>query len=107
MEGLTVWEICNSLGIDRGSFYSVAIALSAILYVPDESQATEAGVMFYHASFGNFLKDPRRSDDYFLNEHEARVDITTHLLRWHNFFNNENCMLPFFCSFLWQESGTV
>lgn len=91
--GFTFWETCVFLGIDRSAFYSAFMPLPAVLHVPDQYHATETRLMFYHSSFSEFLRSPNRSYEFSLNEFKARIDITTHLLRWYNFFINKNCKL--------------
>lgn len=72
----------NFLRLDRGSFYRSLDRLHSVLHIPESSNANVEPVRFYHASLGDFLKDSRRSTDFFLDEATVKRDLKPYAHHW-------------------------
>lgn len=73
----------NFLCLDRTAFYRSLQNLHSVLHIPQMSDAHQSPIHFYHASFGDFLRDPRRSGIFSLNEPAVHYDVAVHSLQWH------------------------
>ncbi|KAF9445865.1 hypothetical protein P691DRAFT_805060 [Macrolepiota fuliginosa MF-IS2] len=89
--GVTPCDISNILGISRATFYAAVQGLHSVLSVPDAKDGDKVVVQFYHASFGDFLRDPKRSDAFHQQQMEARCEVAIQCLHWHSMLISHNC----------------
>lgn len=80
---LTTRNLANFLCLDRTSLYRSLQGLHSVLQIPHSTEAHEVSIRFYHASFGDFLRDSRRSGNFSINHGAVHHDVAIHSLRWH------------------------
>lgn len=73
----------NFLHLDQSAFYHSLQKLHSILRVPEPRQADMKSIEFYHASFGDFLKDPNRSNIFALDQANIYSNLQDHALCWY------------------------
>lgn len=74
----------NFLSIDQALFYRSLRQLHSVLDVPSSSEAYIFPTRVYHASFSDFLRDPRRSRKFAINESRVWYDVAVQSLYWQN-----------------------
>lgn len=74
--------LANFLRINRSTFYRSLKRLHSVLNIPSVSNAQESPIHFYHASFGDYLKDPVRSGDFSVDGASVHYDVAINSLRW-------------------------
>lgn len=67
------WTSANILGITQSSAYGAVHKLHSVLDIPSAEQATFRNISFFHTSFGEFLYDPARSQQFYINLAEIRT----------------------------------
>lgn len=87
----TACELSNFLCLSRGSFYTALQNLHSVLDIPTPPHCFERRIGLYHASFGEFLKNPRRSGHLALDVAWVWYDVATHCLRWNNALIASEC----------------
>lgn len=75
--------LSNFLGFDQATFYGTLRKLYSVIDVPPPEKAATTPLRFYHASFQDFLVNPRRSKGFAIERKKAFVDIAATLLFWH------------------------
>jgi hypothetical protein len=75
----------NFLHLDQTTFYRSLQKLHSVLDVPEPEDAMTKPLAFYHASFGDFLRDLKRSGDFCLNESTVNVDLERCALQWYSY----------------------
>lgn len=70
---ITPWAICNILGITRSKFYTAMRRLHSVIHIPSFDKAEEEELHFFHASFGDFLRNPARSGRFCIYPHAGGV----------------------------------
>ncbi|KAJ7925053.1 hypothetical protein B0H13DRAFT_2314847 [Mycena leptocephala] len=71
-------QIDHLLGLQPGDVRLILRSLHSVLYIP--SPYSEEHIYVYHASFSEFLRDPRRSSMFHLNL-EHRMNVTRAVLK--------------------------
>ncbi|KAF9442190.1 hypothetical protein P691DRAFT_739176 [Macrolepiota fuliginosa MF-IS2] len=79
---LSAQELCYFLHLDQSTFYSSLRRLHSVMDVPPAPYANKHSLQFYHASFGDFLRDERRSGSFYAREDKTHSDVAIHCLRW-------------------------
>ncbi|KAJ3567722.1 hypothetical protein NP233_g6177 [Leucocoprinus birnbaumii] len=74
--------LCNFVNVDQGSFYGALRKLYSVIAVPLPENAASTPLRFYHASFQDYLVDPKRSGRFAVKEKQAFIDITKSLFHW-------------------------
>ncbi|KAJ3563564.1 hypothetical protein NP233_g8863 [Leucocoprinus birnbaumii] len=73
----------NFLGLDQTSFYRALHRLHSVILVPPAEEAHKRPIQIYHASLTDYLKDPKRSGRFALNQDVVLyLDIVTSSLKW-------------------------
>ncbi|KAF9448933.1 hypothetical protein P691DRAFT_728791 [Macrolepiota fuliginosa MF-IS2] len=90
---LSTRDLANFLGLDQGSFYTALQWFHSVMVIPASSAAGRDGVRFYHASFGDFLKNSSRSGKFALDQAKSHCEVAMHCLRWHASAIGDNCEL--------------
>ncbi|KAF5358410.1 hypothetical protein D9756_001296 [Leucocoprinus leucothites] len=75
--------MCNFLRLDQSTFYGALRRIHSVVEVPRAENACDSGLIFYHASFQDFLLDIACSGKFFIEEQKAMVDIAASCLFWH------------------------
>ncbi|KAF9446153.1 hypothetical protein P691DRAFT_761896 [Macrolepiota fuliginosa MF-IS2] len=65
---LAVQPICNLLGISRAKFYVAMRRLHSAIRIPEPSDAAEAPLHFFHATFLDYLTDRNRAGRFFIGK---------------------------------------
>lgn len=92
--GLTARNQANFFGLAEDDFYQALRQLHSVLYVPLSSDAHTVSLRIYHASFSDFLKDPRRSREFVLNAGAIQYDVAVRSLGWQDTFTRSHSTLP-------------
>ena len=83
---LSVRQIETILSYAHGDLQLNLIDLHSVLHVPaitTEDDEDDGGELrFFHASLGDFLFDPSRSKDFYIDKGEAHARIAQHFLRY-------------------------
>jgi hypothetical protein len=74
--------LSNFLRLDQPSFYKGARGLHSVMSIPEAEQAAVRQLQFYHASFQDFLRDPNRSGEFAISEHDALLDAIQFGIYW-------------------------
>jgi hypothetical protein len=74
--------LCNFLRLDQYTFYNASRGLHSVMAIPESEDAGRSQVQFYHASFQDFLLDPKRSGKFAICEKKALVDFLHSLIYW-------------------------
>ncbi|KXN91591.1 Serine/threonine-protein kinase HT1 [Leucoagaricus sp. SymC.cos] len=74
----------NILHLDQSSFYAALDEMHSILRIPPPDQATEKGMIFYHSSFLDFLKDPERSGKFASEFKDSYSEVALTTLQWYD-----------------------
>ena len=95
MYDLTVRQIETILSYAHGDLQLNLIDLHSVLHVPaikaedgednendDGDEGDDNKLRFFHASLRDFLLDPSRSKDLYIDRREARARIVQHFLRY-------------------------
>jgi len=69
------------LNIEQHVVYSSLHKLHSVLEIPRPDVPHESGVSFFHASFGDYLRDPIRSNGFSIDRRESVDDITRGFVR--------------------------
>ncbi|KAJ3575017.1 hypothetical protein NP233_g1386 [Leucocoprinus birnbaumii] len=72
---LSALQLANLMGLDQASFYRSLDSLYAVLDIPPPKEANARMLVMYHASLSDFLKDPRRSTRFCLNDDELHYQV--------------------------------
>lgn len=88
---LPAHALANFLELEKSAFYGALRRLHSVLDIPEPTDAGELGIKFYHASFGDFLRNPSRSGSFSLGELRAQADAAVHSLRWYNYYLGSSC----------------
>lgn len=86
---LTARHLANFLGLDQAEFYRSLKNLHSVLAIPSATDSLSTPVRFYHASFQEFLREPRRSGQYTVNEDAVHYHIAVKALDWQ--INQSEC----------------
>ncbi|KAF9441418.1 hypothetical protein P691DRAFT_574429 [Macrolepiota fuliginosa MF-IS2] len=90
---LSARELTNFFGLDQSSFYAALQWFHSVMDIPIPSAAGTGGVRFYHASFGDFLKNPSRSGKFALDQAKSHYEVAVSCLRWYASAIEERCEL--------------
>ncbi|KAF5354298.1 hypothetical protein D9756_007198 [Leucocoprinus leucothites] len=77
----------NLLQLSQEAYYNSLKHLASVLWIPPPSHSTSLSMVrikFYHASFGDFLRDPRRSREYAVDEAAVHLDVVVNSLQWNS-----------------------
>ncbi|KAF9448922.1 hypothetical protein P691DRAFT_813355 [Macrolepiota fuliginosa MF-IS2] len=91
--GLSACELANFLGLDQSSFYAALQWFHSVMNIPIPSAAGTDDIRFYHASFGDFLRNSSRSGKFALDQAKSRCEVAIQCLRWHASAIGKNCVL--------------
>ncbi|KAF5351090.1 hypothetical protein D9756_008260 [Leucocoprinus leucothites] len=75
--------LCNFLRLEKNMFYSALSRLHSVVRVPAPEDAYEKRLSFYHASFGDYLRDPIRSGKFALKDDWAFEVVAKTYLDWY------------------------
>ena len=75
--------LSNFLDIDQRTFYRALRKLHSVIDVPTPETASEMSLLFYYASFEDYLLDPNRSGKFFVQKYYAQVEIAELCLFWY------------------------
>jgi hypothetical protein len=78
---LSALRLANFLGLEQPSFYRSLDSLYAVIDVPPPKEADTRPLFIYHASLSDFLKDPRRSTRFCLNDDELHFLVARRSLQ--------------------------
>jgi hypothetical protein len=73
----------NFLRIGKAAFDHALKQLHSVLRIPSSLDAFDHPIQFYHASFGDFLRDPGRPGEFCLDEAATHYDVAVTSLSWH------------------------
>jgi hypothetical protein len=90
---LSVSLHANVLSHNSETFYALLSGMHSILQVPPLEFAEEYGIQFYHASFGDYLRDRSRAEAFSQAWITAHCDVTTKSLHWYNALISTECAL--------------
>ncbi|KAJ3571281.1 hypothetical protein NP233_g3853 [Leucocoprinus birnbaumii] len=79
---LSVRDQATFFDMSLDSFYQYLRRLHSVIDIPKPAQAGESVARFYHASFPDFLRDPARSRNFFLDEGAIHYDVAVRSLSW-------------------------
>ncbi|KAJ3563703.1 hypothetical protein NP233_g8772 [Leucocoprinus birnbaumii] len=79
---LSAQSQANFLCLDRIAFRRALEHLHSVIDVPTASESLHKSIHFYHASFGEFLRQPDRSSSYALVPSMVHFDVASHSLKW-------------------------
>ena len=91
----------NILSYNSGELQLILIDLYSVIEVPDVGAQSEE-LRIFHASLQDFLMDPTRSRDLYMDKGKAHARIAQHFLRCINnylpdTFNDKSVILQFIC----------
>lgn len=89
----TVDNVANFLCIKRGTLYSALDRLHSVLVIPPLNRANHDVIRLYHASFSDFLRDPKRSQSFAFEEGLVRRELAVYTIRWYNYLIQSFCNL--------------
>lgn len=92
--GLYAQILADLLELDQTTFYRALRKLHSVLQIPPLELAHKQPLRFFHASFGDFLRDSSRSGKFGIDKAEAKCDIAVVLIRFTNRLIQPNCKLP-------------
>jgi hypothetical protein len=72
---LRVTELEHVLFLSPGLLYYHLEDLHSVMQIPDPIDGHKAKISFLHASFGDFLRDPNRSQQFHIAEEEATANM--------------------------------
>ncbi|KAF5351092.1 hypothetical protein D9756_008262 [Leucocoprinus leucothites] len=75
--------LCNFLRLEQNIFYSALSMLHSVVQVPAPEDAYDKRLSFYHASFGDYLRDPIRSGKFTLKDDWAFDVVAKTYLDWY------------------------
>lgn len=61
---LSALQLANLFGVSEAQFYTTLFRLHSVAVVPPPEKASSESVTFFHASFFDFLKNPKRSGKF-------------------------------------------
>ncbi|KAF7378249.1 NACHT domain-containing protein [Mycena sanguinolenta] len=67
------------LGLERGDAWLLLRGLHSVLHIPEEDNHND-WIFSHHASFFEFLENPRRSRDFYIGNVDHRMDLARSLL---------------------------
>jgi hypothetical protein len=76
--------LANFLRLDRRAFCKATRGLHSVMRIPDPADADKTQLQFYHASFQDFLCDPKRAGQFVVGEYKAMVDILHSDIYWYD-----------------------
>ena len=87
MDYLTVRQVETFLSYAHGDLQLNLIDLHSVLHVPaikagDNDEDNDDELHFHHASLRDFLLDPSRSNDFYIDQGKAYARIAQHFLRY-------------------------
>ncbi|TFK32946.1 hypothetical protein BDQ12DRAFT_658604 [Crucibulum laeve] len=69
------------LSLSEGNIYLSLVDLQSLLYIPDPD-SRQAGILFLHTSFSEFLQNSLRSGPYFIDETTAQDSLALGCLKY-------------------------
>lgn len=87
-------EVANVLGLSQHTMYNALARLASVINIPKPEDAASSTITILHASFTDYLKDPKRSGEFCVNVVEFHTAV------WRCFFrilrqvneSNNTCM---------------
>ncbi len=67
--------------LKQSAVYGSLHKLHSVLKIPPSKRAHKSGASFFHSSFADYLTDPTRSKDFFIDRGESVDDITSSLVK--------------------------
>lgn len=86
-------DIANFLCLDQAAFYRTLRKLHSVMEVPSPKGAHNRPVKAFHASFIDFLRDPKRSGLFALDIDQIRYEFAVLSIRWYNRWIQSNCKI--------------
>ncbi|KXN81418.1 hypothetical protein AN958_04738 [Leucoagaricus sp. SymC.cos] len=83
-KGLSACLEANILGLEHSLFYAALDRMHSIIRVPPLDVADEQEITFYHPSFLDFLKDPKRPRRFASNFKRSYSTVACSTLHWYN-----------------------
>ncbi|EKM81459.1 hypothetical protein AGABI1DRAFT_111777 [Agaricus bisporus var. burnettii JB137-S8] len=74
----------NLLRLEPSIFYEALRELRPIMRIPKPEDAARYQVQFHHVSFQDFILDPKRAKEFFIEKQKMQVDILKSVLYWHD-----------------------
>jgi hypothetical protein len=90
----TLGGISIVLGLDLNIVYAVVNGCYSFVELPDPEDAYMAPTHFYHASFGDYLLDPARSQNFCISMGDVKEDIFQSTLNVWQKFKTDYSLIP-------------
>jgi hypothetical protein len=74
-------EISQLLELDPGDVQLALRGLHSVVKFSEEGYVSYPSVSFHHASFSDFLHDPRRAGEFYVSSGQHRTDLSCHILK--------------------------
>lgn len=79
----SVQVLCNFLRVDQTEFNRALRKLHAMLDIPSPEASAENPVRVYHATFGDYLRNPARSGRFSISEQDVYLEYAEICLSWY------------------------